>query len=192
MRADPHGRAAGVRAEEQYAVRHCTTSTVLLDLHKAGDIPERVVHNDAKISNLLLDRQTGDVLCVVDLDTVMHGTALYDFGDMMRTMTSTHAEDEPDPSKVRVQDLLFEALARGYLGAAGGFITATERRHLVTAGKVITLEQGVRFLTDFLSGDVYYRVQRPSQNLDRCRTQFKLVESIEHREEQMSRSVESI
>jgi thiamine kinase-like enzyme len=165
---------------------------MLLDLHKAGDIPERVVHNDAKISNALFDRETGEALCIVDLDTVMPGLALYDFGDMVRSMTCPASEDETDLSRVDVQIPLFEALARGYLETAAPFLTTAERANLVTAGKLITLEQGVRFLTDFLNGDTYYRTQRSNQNLDRCRTQFKLVESIIQHERQMVRFVESL
>ena len=165
---------------------------VLLNLQRRGEIPERIVHNDAKVSNVLFDRTTGEVLCVTDLDTVMPGLALYDFGDMVRSMTCTAAEDETDLSKVEVQTPLFEALARGYLDAAGEFLTPAEREQLVFAGKLITLEQGVRFLTEYLNGDTYYQTQRANHNLDRCRTQFKLVESIERHEALMHRFVESL
>ena len=185
IQADPYGRAAEARADIDYAFTHRALAGVLLDLQKAGEIPERVVHNDAKISNVLFDDKTGAALCVVDLDTVMPGLALYDFGDMVRSMTCPAAEDEIDLSRVEVQMPLFEALAHGYLEAAAPFLVSAERANLVTAGKLITLEQGVRFLTDFLNGDKYYRTQRPNQNLDRCRTQFKLVESITQNERQM-------
>jgi len=187
--ADPRRRTAEARREIECAFLHRSLAGVLLDLHKAGEIPERVVHNDAKISNVLFDGTTGAALCVVDLDTVMPGLAVYDFGDMVRSMTCPAAEDETDLSRVEVQMPLFEALARGYLEAAT-FLTPAERVHLVTAGKLITLEQGVRFLTDFLNGDTYYRTQRSSQNLDRCRTQFKLAESIIQNEAQMVRFVD--
>jgi hypothetical protein len=187
--ADVCGRVAAANAEIEFAARRRGAAAVLLDLHRAGEIPERIVHNDAKIANVLVDAETGEALCVVDLDTVMPGLSLYDFGDMVRTMTSPSVEDETDLSRVEVQVSLFEALARGYLSAAGGFLNEVERAQLVTAGKLITLEQGVRFLTDFLGGDTYYKTQRPGQNLDRCRTQFKLVASLERYEDVLTRLV---
>ncbi|MFQ5805385.1 MAG: phosphotransferase enzyme family protein [Phycisphaerae bacterium] len=192
VQADPCNRVALARAEIDLANRHRPLAGVLLDLQQRGDIPERVVHNDAKIGNVLFDAGTGEALCVVDLDTVMPGLSLYDFGDMVRSMTCTAAEDDTDLSRVEVQIPLFEALAGAYLEAAGKFLTAAEREHLVFAGKLITLEQAVRFLTDFLNGDRYYKRRRPSQNLDRCQTQFKLVESLTRHEPQMNRFVERL
>lgn len=192
VQADPCNRAAAARAEIEFAVSHRAAAGVLLDLQQAGRIPERIVHNDAKITNVLFDATTGEGLCVVDLDTVMPGLALYDFGDMLRSMTCTAAEDETDLTTVEVQMRLFEALARGYLESAGVFLTPTERDQLVFAGELITLEQGVRFLTDFLKGDTYYKTQRPEHNLNRCRTQFKLVESITRLEAQMDRFIERL
>lgn len=182
LAADARNRAAAAKAEIEFVAARRPLAPVLLDLWRNGKMPERVVHNDAKISNVLLDEKTGEGLCVVDLDIVMPGLALFDFGDMMRSMTTTAAEDEPDPAKVELQMPLFEGLARGYLEAAGAFLNAVEREHLIFAGRLITLEQGVRFLTDFLNGDTYYKTQRPGQNLDRCRTQFKLVESMTRQE----------
>ena len=185
-------RAAAAKAEIEFAARHRVLACVLLDLQQRGEIPERIVHNDAKVSNVLFDQTTGEGLCVADLDTVMPGLALYDFGDMVRSMTCVAAEDETDLSKVEVRIPLFEALTRGYLAAAGEFLTPAERERLVFAGKLITLEQGVRFLADFLNGDTYYKTQRPDHNLDRCRTQFKLVESLERHEALMNRFVGSL
>jgi len=190
--ADVCNRATAAKAESEFAARHHALAGVLLDSHQRGEIPERIVHNDAKISNVLFDQTTGEGLCVTDLDTVMPGLVLYDFGDMVRSMTTAAAEDETDLSKVELQMPLFEALARGYLQVAGEFLTPAERGQLVFAGKLITLEQGVRFLTDFLNGDTYYRTQRPGHNLDRCRTQFKLLESLERHEALMNRFVESL
>jgi len=189
---DACNRTAAARAEIEFAARHRALAGVLLDLQQRGEIPERVVHNDAKVSNVLFDQTTGEALCVTDLDTVMPGLVLYDFGDMVRSMTCAAAEDEVDLSKVEVQMPLFEALARGYLETAGAFLTPAEREHLVLAGKLITLEQGVRFLTDFLNGDTYYQTQRANHNLDRCRTQFRLVESIDRHEALMNRFVGSL
>ena len=155
-------------------------------------MPDRITHNDTKFNNVLLDDATGESLCVVDLDTVMPGLALYDFGDMVRTTTSPAAEDEQDLSKVAMQFPMFETLVRGYLSAAEEFLTKAEKKFLAFSGRLITFEIGIRFLTDYLNGDTYFKVHREGHNLDRCRTQFKLVESIERQEEKMNRLVESI
>ena len=161
---------------------------VLLD----ANLPERVTHNDTKFNNVLLDDATGEGICVIDLDTVMPGLALYDFGDMVRTTTSPAMEDEQDLSKVTMQFPMFEALVRGYLAPPGGFLTKEEKQFLAFSGKLITFEIGIRFLADHLAGDKYFKVHREGHNLDRCRTQFKLVESIEQQEEKMNKLVDSI
>jgi hypothetical protein len=140
----------------------------------------------------MLDDATGEGICVIDLDTVMPGLALYDFGDMVRTTTSPAKEDERDLSKVTMQFPMFEALVRGYLSSAGDFLTKPEKQLLPFAGKLITFEIGIRFLTDFLAGDTYFKVHRDGHNLDRCRTQFKLVESIQQQEAKMNQLVETI
>ncbi|MGN6644307.1 MAG: phosphotransferase, partial [Verrucomicrobiota bacterium] len=180
------GQFAG--PEIEFAVRHKALSSVLLE----ANLPERVTHNDTKFNNVMLDDVTGEGICVIDLDTVMPGLALYDFGDMVRTTTSPAKEDECDLSKVNMQFPMFEALARGYLSSASGFLTRREKQFLVASGKVITFEIGLRFLTDFLSGDTYFKVRRENHNLDRCRTQFKLVASIEQQEEQMNALIEGL
>jgi len=162
--------------------------SVLLD----ANLPERVTHNDTKLNNVLLDNTTGEAVCVIDLDTVMPGLAPFDFGDMVRTTTSPAKEDEQDLSRVVMQYSMFEAIVRGYFEGADGFLTKEEKNHLVLAGKLITFEQGIRFLTDYLAGDSYYKTHREGHNLDRCRTQFKLIESIEEQEEKMERLVRSI
>lgn len=186
--SDPANRAALSTAEIQFAKTRKSISSVLID----ATLPERVTHNDTKFNNVMLDDTTGEGLCVVDLDTVMPGLALYDFGDMVRTTTSPAKEDEPDPSLVSMQFPLFEALARGYLSEAGSFLTKAEKEYLAFSGKLIAFEQGIRFLTDYLNGDTYYKTSRPEQNLDRCRTQFKLVTSIEEQEDAMNRLVVSL
>jgi aminoglycoside phosphotransferase (APT) family kinase protein len=157
-----------------------------------ANLPERVTHNDTKFNNVLLDDATGEGICVIDLDTVMPGLAAYDFGDMVRTTTSAAMEDEQDLSKVSMEFPMYEALVRGYLDAAGTFLTDAEKRHLAFSGKLITFEIGTRFLTDYLSGDTYFKVHRDGHNLDRCRTQFKLVESIESQEDKMHRFVQNL
>jgi aminoglycoside phosphotransferase (APT) family kinase protein len=155
-------------------------------------MPERITHNDTKFNNVMLDCATGEAMCVVDLDTVMPGCALYDFGDMVRTTTSPTMEDELDLSKVRLQMPMFKKLTEGYLSTAGAFLTKTEKSHIAFAGKLITFTIGLRFLTDYLAGDTYFRIHRPAHNLDRCRTQFKLVESIEKQEAAMQSFVDKL
>lgn len=192
VESDPHNRAAGVQREIEFAGTRRGLAGVLLDLHQRGEIPARIVHNDAKISNVLFDRRAGQALCVVDLDTVMPGLSLYDFGDMVRSMTALAAEDEPDLSRVELRPDFFKALTTGYLAETREMLSPAERGRLVTAGKVITLEQGVRFLSDFINGDTYYKTTRPNHNLDRCRAQFKLLESMEQSEEELTRTVEEV
>lgn len=154
----------------------------------AHKLPRRTVHNDCKISNVLFDRATGEALCVVDLDTTMPGLAAYDFGDMVRSMSHRADEDARETAGARVDPDLFAALAEGYLDGAL-FLTAAERRSLVDGALVLTLEQAVRFLTDHLDGDVYFRVERPGQNLDRCRVQLALLESLLARDGDLRRMV---
>ena len=190
--ADVKGRAKLAQPEIDFALAHESIAGVLIEASLHTDLPERITHNDTKFNNVLLDNATGESLCVVDLDTVMPGLALYDFGDMVRTTTSPAAEDEQDLSKVTMQFPLFEALVRGYLATAGGFLSETEKKFLAFSGKLITFEVGIRFLADYLAGDTYFKIHREGHNLDRCRTQFKLVESIELQEEKMNRLVESI
>lgn len=188
--ADPDGRCGGVREEIDFIRGREPLVDVLLDLAEAGKIPLRVTHNDTKINNVMIDSQTDEAVCVIDLDTVMPGLALYDFGDLVRTATSPAAEDEPDVSKVVMQMPMFQALVEGYLDAAGNFLNETEVRHLVFSGRLITLEVAIRFLTDYLEGDVYFKTHRPGQNLDRCRTQIQLVREIEAKEAEMNAFVE--
>ena len=163
---------------EAFLARELQAGT-LLDAHAAGDVPERITHNDTKINNVLLDDATGEGLCVIDLDTVMPGLGLYDFGDMVRTSTSTAAEDEIDLDRIHARPDLFEGLARGYLEAMGDRLTPTERKLLPFSGRLITLTIGLRFLTDHLAGDVYFKIHRPNHNLDRCRAQLALLRSLE-------------
>lgn len=187
---DPCGRVASVKAECAFIREREALVDVLLDLAESGEIPLRVTHNDTKINNVMIDSQTDEAVCVIDLDTVMPGLALYDFGDLVRTATSPAAEDEPDVSKVVMQMPMFEALVEGYLDAAGNFLNDAEVRHLAFSGRLITLEVAIRFLTDYLEGDVYFKTHRPGQNLDRCRTQIRLVREIEAKEVAMNAFVE--
>jgi Phosphotransferase enzyme family len=176
--ADSAARVAVAAPEIDFALQHQPLASALAN---AG-LPERVTHNDTKINNVLLDDVTGEGTCVIDLDTVMPGLAAYDFGDMVRTATSPAPEDEQDLSKVHMEFPLFEALARGYLSTAGQFLDPAEKESLSIAGKLITFEIGVRFLTDYLSGDTYFKTHRQGHNLERARAQFRLLESIEQQE----------
>jgi len=176
---DGHGRAAAAGPEIAFALARAHEVGVVVEDLRTGALPERVTHNDTKLNNVLLDDITQEGICVIDLDTVMPGSALYDFGDLVRTSTSPAAEDETDLSLVRMQLPMFEALVRGYLASARGFLTPREKALLPFAGKLITFEIGLRFLTDWLEGDTYFGIKRPGHNLDRCRAQFALVASIE-------------
>ena len=190
--ADQANRAASAKAEIAWALQQePMVDTVLTALAKKR-IPERVTHNDTKFNNVMLDVDSGEAMCVVDLDTVMPGSPLYDFGDMIRTTTSPTLEDELDLAKVRMCLPMFKGLARGYLGAAGGFLTKNERALIAFSGRLITYTIGLRFLTDYLHGDVYFRVHRPQHNLDRARTQFRLVESIARQEEAMQKFADGL
>lgn len=189
---DACGRASGCMADVDFALSRKAEAGLLIDMLRAGSLPERITHNDTKINNVLFDCRNGAGICVIDLDTVMPGLVHYDFGDMVRTATSTAAEDEVDLSRVVVRFDLFEALLRGYLESASGFLTPDEKELLPFGGKLITLEIGVRFLTDYLQGDVYFKTSRSGQNLDRCRNQFQRVRSIEAQYEQMQRLVRNV
>ena len=187
---DSHGRAAAAGPEIAFALARAGEVSVVVDALRDGSLPERVTHNDTKLNNVLLDDITQEGVCVIDLDTVMPGSALYDFGDLVRTSTSPAAEDETDLSLVRMQLPMFAALVHGYLASARGFLTPREKELLPYAGKLITFEIGLRFLTDWLEGDTYFKIKRPTHNLDRCRTQFKLVASIEEQLPAMREIVE--
>lgn len=189
---DHCNRARFAAPEIAFALEQEEWIDTLLNALARGEVPERITHNDTKFNNVMLDWETGRAMCVVDLDTVMPGLVHYDFGDMVRTTTSPTLEDEKDLSKVQMQMPMFEGLARGYVQAAGGILQPAERRYLAFAGKLITFTIGIRFLADYLMGDVYFRVHRPDHNLDRCRTQFRLVESIAQQEEAMQKFIDSL
>ncbi len=188
--SDEFRRVDVARRDIDFALAMEPLVSALIDAGARGDVPVRVTHNDTKFNNVLLDVRTGEAMCVVDLDTVMPGLVLYDFGDMVRTTTSRTAEDEQFLDRVELELPMFEALARGYLEATRDFLTAEERRLLVLSGKLITFTIGIRFLTDYLEGDPYFRIHREQHNLDRCRKQFRLIESMNEREAEMQRIVE--
>lgn len=188
---DTQGRASEVQLEIQFVRDRADESAAVMQGMREGLIPERIVHNDTKFNNVLFNEKTEQPICVIDLDTVMPGSILFDFGDMVRTATSPAAEDELDLSRVGMQHVMFKALVEGYLEGAASFLTHSEVALLPFSGKLITYEIGMRFLTDHLSGDKYFKIHRENHNLDRCRTQFKLVESIESQLDDMIALVES-
>lgn len=189
---DRVGRAASVKEEIDFVLARECKASAITDKLQNGEIPYRVTHNDTKLNNILIDDETGEAKCVIDLDTIMPGAAAYDFGDCIRFGASTAAEDETDLSKVEMDLHLFEVFTKGYLSNANKFLTAEEKDSLVTGAYLMTLECGVRFLTDHLNGDVYFKIHRENHNLDRCRTQFKLVADMEKKEARMREIVNSV
>ena len=178
LAADVMGRAKDVGPEIAFIRAREADCRVLVDQLAAGVLPLRVTHNDTKLNNVLIDQETGKGICVIDLDTVMPGLSAYDFGDSIRFGANDCAEDEPDQNKVHFSLHLYKVFAEGYL-AAGSAMTEAERRSLPWGAKLMTLECGIRFLTDYLEGDHYFKISRPDQNLDRARTQFTLVQGME-------------
>jgi len=189
LSADPHSRAGQVAREIEFALEREAYAGTLMSLLNAGDIPLRVTHNDTKLSNVLFDRDTRKAICVVDLDTVMPGLSVNDFGDSIRFGASTAPEDEVDLSRVTFSLPLFEAYAAGFLSSCGASLTQCEREHLRDGARMMTLECGLRFLTDYIEGDVYFKTHREGHNLDRCRTQFKLVAEMEREWSQMQKII---
>jgi Ser/Thr protein kinase RdoA (MazF antagonist) len=182
---DIRNRAGSVRAEIEFVEKRAADTSVLVDLLARGALPERVTHNDTKFNNVMIDDETGEGICVIDLDTVMPGLSLYDFGDAVRSGANSAAEDEWDLSKVWFDLDVFDRLARGYLEVAGDFLTPSEVDYLAFSARLMTLECGMRFLADHLNGDVYFKIQRENHNLDRCRTQFRMVADMEEQFDQM-------
>lgn len=179
--ANKSGRAADVKAEIEFAFARKEAASELMDLLKEGKLPLKVTHNDTKTNNVLMDATTNKAICVIDLDTVMPGLTAFDYGDSIRTGASTAAEDEVDLSKVSFSLELFEAYTKGFLRAAGKSLTETELKTLPVGAKLMTYEVGLRFLADYINGDEYFKTKYPQHNLDRARNQFKLVEDIENK-----------
>lgn len=179
VREDRAGRAASVQKEIEFALEREKYAGVILDAMASGEVPVRVTHNDTKFNNVLIDSQTGKVLCMIDLDTVMPGSALFDFGDSIRYGASSAAEDETDLDTVHFVPELYDAYLDGYMSEVGDVLTAKEKELLPLSAIILTLECGIRFLGDYLNGDIYFGISRESHNLDRARTQFKLIEEQE-------------
>jgi len=179
LEADPLGRAKECGPEVRFVLDREADCSVALDALREGKLPLRVTHNDTKLNNVLLDETTHEGVCVIDLDTVMPGLVLYDFGDSIRFGANHCAEDETDLSKVSLDMGLFAVYTAAFLEGVGGALTDAEIEYLPWGAKLMTLECGIRFLTDYIEGDRYFHISREGHNLDRCRTQFKLVEDME-------------
>lgn len=179
VRRDEAGRAASVQKELHFLEENRVRGMILTDGLIAGQLQWRVTHNDTKLNNMLFDIATGEVLCLIDLDTVMPGTALFDIGDLIRTGTNTACEDEQDCSKVHCDVPLFHALVAGYLSTAGGTLTGYEKSLIAESGRNLAQIMAVRFLTDYINGDKYYKTARREHNLDRARTQIALMQSMD-------------
>ena len=179
------GRASSVKDELAFAYERENDTKIVVELLEKNEIPLRVTHNDTKLNNIMFDKESKCPICVVDLDTVMPGSSLYDFGDAIRSGASTGAEDEKDLSKISMDIGLYEQYVKGYLSTAGNSLTIKEVELLPFSAILLTLECGIRFLTDYIDGDVYFGTSYPDHNLDRCRTQFKLVADMESKYDKM-------
>ncbi len=187
--ADRAARLLSVRDEVNRFLAHEEEAGVLQAMLRSGELPLRVTHNDTKLTNVMLDEATRTPLCVIDLDTVMPGLTAHDYGDAIRFGASTASEDETDLSKLEMSLALYTAFTEGFLSACGNCLTDREIETLPLGAKLMTLECGVRFLTDYLNGDVYFATNRPGQNLDRARTQLKLVEDMERKWDAMQQVI---
>ena len=185
LAADKLGRAKDIQADIQFVLDREADCSVALNALREGKLPLRVTHNDTKLNNILIDRTTHEGICVIDLDTTMPGLSINDFGDSIRFGANHSREDEKDLTKVNFDIDLYEVYTRGFLEGAQGSLTEAELEYLPWGARLMTLECGIRFLTDYLDGDNYFHIQYPEQNLDRCRTQFKLVRDMEEQFDQM-------
>lgn len=183
-------RVQSLKPEIDFVFNREKDMPVLVDKLQRGELPQRITHNDTKFNNVLIDNATGTGVCVIDLDTVMPGLALYDFGDAIRSLANTAAEDEQNISKVQFDLDTYDCFTHGYLDAARDFLTPLEMELLPFSAILMTLECGIRFLTDHLQGDTYFKIHRENHNLDRCRTQFKMVQDMESRFDEMVKVVE--
>lgn len=185
VKEDKLKRAAQVQKEIDFIIERKADTEVLGKMQAENELPLCVTHNDTKLNNIMLDKESGKAICVIDLDTVMPGLAVNDFGDSIRFGASTAKEDEQDLSKVSLDLNLYELYTKGFIEGCAGSLTQNELDMLPMGAKVMTLECGMRFLTDYLEGDIYFKIHRENHNLDRCRTQLKLVEDMEHKWEEL-------
>ncbi|MEG0774195.1 aminoglycoside phosphotransferase family protein [Clostridium sp.] len=187
---DKMNRAKDIKKEIEFVLERGKETNVLVELLDEGKLPLRVTHNDTKFNNVMIDNKTGEGICVIDLDTIMPGLSLYDFGDSIRSGANPAEEDERDLSKVSMDLQLFEHFTRGFLEGTKHSLMDTEIEYLPFAAKLMTLECGIRFLSDYLNGDIYFKIHRENHNLDRARTQFKMVVDMEEKFSEMKAIIE--
>ena len=192
LEEDVCDRARDVQSEIEFVKAHAPETTYVTELLNKKELPLRVTHNDTKLNNVMIDNITGKGICVIDLDTVMPGSALYDFGDAIRFGANTAVEDETDLTKVSLDLELFELYAKGFLEGCQGRLTQQEIELLPMGAKLMTLECGMRFLADYLQGDIYFRIHREHHNLDRCRTQFALIKDMERKWKKMNQIIHNL
>lgn len=185
VKDDVMGRAASAQKEIQFVLDRAGEAGIAMDLQKEGKLPLRVTHNDTKLNNIMFDEASGEALCIIDLDTIMPGFSIFDFGDSIRFGANTVVEDETDLSNAGLSLPLFDIYTKGYLEGCKGSLTETEIDMLPMGAKLMTYECGMRFLTDYLQGDTYFKTDRENHNLDRCRTQFALVADMEKKWDEM-------
>ena len=190
IESDVANRVKTVKDEIMFVKERAKYLSKVVDDIEKGNIPLRVTHNDTKFNNILIDNKTGEGICVIDLDTVMPGSSLYDFGDSIRSGASTAGEEEPDLSKVSLDIELFDQFTRGFLEFTYDFLTPYEINNLPFSAILITLELGMRFLTDYINGDIYFRTSEEGQNLHRAQVQFKLAADMEAKYSEMRSIVE--
>lgn len=190
VKKDICGRAASVKTEIRFALEREKEAGMAMEMAGDGRLPLRVTHNDTKLNNIMIDDATGEALCIIDLDTIMPGLSIFDYGDSIRFGANTAAEDEPDAGKAGLSLPLFDIYTKGYMEGCQGSLTESEVDMLPMGAKLMTFECGVRFLTDYLQGDTYFKVARENHNLDRCRTQFALVADMEKKWNNMEEIVE--
>ncbi len=191
LKRDPEGRVEETVSETDFILKRADEMKIIQELARAGKIPVRITHNDTKFNNILFD-ENGKSLCIIDLDTVMPGYFHSDFGDAIRTGANIAAEDEKDLSKVRMDIDLFEAYARGYLSETKNTLNAIEKEYLAFAPLLMTYEQALRFLTDYIDGDKYYRIHNKDHNIQRTRAQIKLLESMEEEYDEMRKIIRKL
>jgi Ser/Thr protein kinase RdoA (MazF antagonist) len=192
LQKDELGRAGGCREEVDFLLENEKRGSLLIRSLWEGTIPERICHNDTKMNNILLDESSGEALCVIDLDTVMPGTSLFDLGDLIRTVATRAGEDEQDLSGAGFDGVLFRALVEGYFSEARSFLVPAEYDLVCESGRSMTQIMALRFLTDYLEGDHYYHIERPLHNLDRCRSQIALIRSMDSQWEEAEKTVKEL
>lgn len=190
LETDAAGRAESTQQEIREILQRENTASYVLDMMERGEIPIRVTHNDTKLNNIMIDDESGEGICVIDLDTIMPGTALFDFGDAIRFGANHTYEDDPDLEEVYLDLDLFEAFTRGFLGKAKGRLTDKEIENLAAGAVVITYEQALRFLDDYINGDTYFKINSPEHNLVRARNQIRLLQDMEQKYGKMREIVE--